>query len=139
MELVDESNLSDASTLSDALFDEEIIRLAVEQQDVDGKWFDFEASRSSSAPTVYGPPPPSVGLFSAGKFGESPATSSNRVATSKATTTNLTPRYKNGTVIAAPSNPGYFSGIGQQITSLRNRSAARSLQPGLVGLHNLGK
>lgn len=131
------------ATLSEALLDEPLVYLALEQADGFGNWV-VDAEALAAAKTLASTPPPTAptaaepkkGLFAGGTFS---------MFESKGNA--LVPRYagKNGkekaaTPIAVPSNNGQNSilaGITGVLT--RGKSGPKGGQRGLTGLGNLGK
>lgn len=111
----------ETTPINEAMLDDDVNNIAIEEQAIDGKWLDLS---TGVAP-----------LFGANKFMAAQTTS--------VVTNNLTPRYKAGAAsMAVP--PNNTSGFMSSITNgfgmgTRAKSQSRSLQAGLVGLQNLGK
>jgi ubiquitin carboxyl-terminal hydrolase 4/11/15 len=129
-EPIEVGNITEDTPLNEAMLDDDINNLAIEEQGISGEWLE----RAPIASTVV----PAAPLFGANKFMAAP------IQTTTVVTNNLIPRYKAGTPIATPSNSShnnsfisnFANGLGM---GTRAKSSARSLEGGLVGLQNLGK
>ncbi|SCV70333.1 BQ2448_1727 [Microbotryum intermedium] len=135
VELIERGEVSGATSLNDAMLTDEMTRLAIEQQNEDGKWLVDETSilASSSASLQSSVDDKKKPMFGTQFF--------DRFAVNQ-----LVPRHKNGVERAATSNHsnlassgsggGLLASFGGALT--RSKSNTRSGQRGLTGLTNLG-